>query len=247
MVGLTPQIVKSVSLTKQEGEPILLDGNRLYFRYKVRGAHGRETEKWGFVDLTISRKTFTPVEFHEVPSWPQKVEVKVNVHEVAFGLWWIAYAGSSHRQLTQGEEYLPVRHQRDSRVIAKDRKQVTVDDFTDAATQNWSCAMDKGQSVRPSYWWGISEELMEEAKRIAKEREADLDRQVNSDWTPMRVLGPEETAFVLGIFNFDGDKKSLVTALKSWGAEIKDGEVSIDKLGFTGRIKLATTVEELIP
>ena len=170
---------------------------------------------------------------------------KVNVYEIAFGLWLINYAGMKHYVLAQAE-YLPVRTPMGSSITAKSREQVTVKDFTEAATQNWSCAMVDGQSVKPSYWWGITEELMNKAQSVADERRKTLEAKVNAGWKPMRVLSAEDTAMVLGIFNFNGDKKGLVTALQSWGVEIKDSEVKVDKL-ITKRIELPKTVEELIP
>lgn len=245
MVGLDPQVVESIALTRQEGEAFLLDGNKLYFKYFIKGNRGKEEVKYGYVDLSLSRKTFKPVEWSEVPKWPQKQEVSVNVYEIAFGLWLINYAGAKHKVLAQ-VEYLPVRTPLGSSVTAKSRDQVTVKDFIEAATKDWSCAMVDGQPVKPSYWWGISEELMNKAKSIAEERRKTLEAKVNAGWRPTRVLSAEDTAMVLGIFNFDGDKKGLVTALLSWGVEIKDSEVKVDKL-ITKRIELPKTVEELIP
>lgn len=245
MVGLDPQVVESIALTRQEGEAFLLDANKLYFRYCVKGKRGQEQVKYGYVDLALSRKTFKLVQWSEVPQWPQKQEVEVNVYEIAFGLWLIKYAGVKHYMVARAE-YLPVRNHIGSNIIAKGRDQVTVKDFTEAATQDWSCAMVDGQSVKPSYWWEITKELMNEAQSIADERRKTLEARVNAGWKPMRNLSAEDTAMVLGIFNFDGDKRGLVTALQSWGVEIKDSEVKVDKL-ITKRIELPKTVEELIP
>jgi len=245
MVGLTPQVVKSVSLTKQEGEPFLLDGNRLYFSYEERGKHGKTMKRYGYVDLE-SRKSFTRVELSEVPKWPNKFEATVNVYEVAFGLWLVNYAGLTHCK-DRTEEYLPVRQVVGSNRIAKSREEVTLKDFTAAAREDWSCRMMDDQPRKPAFWWDITDELMEKAKQIADNRKTELERVRNKGWKPMRVLDLKDTAAVLGIFTFDGDEKSLVTALRSWGAEIRDSDVHVDRKGFTKYVRLNKTVEELIP
>lgn len=245
MVGLTPQVVKSVSLTKQEGEPFLLDGNRLYFSYEERGKHGKTSKKYGYVDLE-SRKSFTKVELSEVPKWPKKFEATVNVYEVAFGLWLVNYAGLTHSK-DRPEEYLPVRQVMGSNRIAKSREEVTLKDFTAAAREDWSVRMMDDQPRKPAFWWDITEELMEKAKQIAESRKAELERVRNKDWKPMRTLDLKDTAAILGIFTFDGDEKDLVTALRSWGAEIRDSDVHVDRKAFTKYVRLSKTVEELIP
>lgn len=244
MVELTPQVVKSVSLTKQEGEPFLLDGNRLYFKYQERVNKGKMETRYGYVDLD-ARTTFTRVEFTEVPKWPKRPEVSVNLNEVAFGLWWLKYAGRSHAKGSSAE-FLPTPETSDGK-RSKSRNHVTLTDFYEARRETIGASNSCGVEGRPSFFWDITEELMDEARQFASQRVDELEAEVNEVWKPIRVLDAHDTAVVIGIFSFDGDKKGLVTALKSWGAEIKDSDVSVDRKFLTKYIHLAKTVEELIP
>lgn len=240
MVGLSAQVVESVALTRQEGEPFLLDGNRLYFSYEKKEKHDH-IDKIGCVDLSVSRKSFEVVEASEVPRWPEYRTINVDVRQVAFGYWLIEHAGYA-----LPKEYLPVKRRYGSNVTGKLLNQITLSDFTEAMEQEWPCEMHQDQVVTPAFWWDISEGLITRAKSYAQEKRERLEARANHDWKPMRVLDASETASVLGIFSFDGDKKSLVSALLSWGVEIKDADVKVDKL-LTKRIILPATLEELIP
>jgi len=242
MVLLKSRVTESVSLTRQDGEPICLSGNKLYFRYFVKVAHGKEEVRYGCVDLSVSRKDFTPVTFDQVPKEPQYKKADVDPDGIAFGLWMMQEAGLPCKSRIG----YPVKGYQNLRY--KDRDDIDLQDFKAAAHDNWSCECDSdGNAVKPAYWWRITEALLNQAKGMAEEKAQAIEAELNRDWKPTRELDESDTAIVLAIFDFNGDKKDLVTALKSsWGVEIRDSDVKIDKL-LTKRIILPKPLEELIP
>lgn len=242
MVKLQSRVTESVSLTRQEGEPICLSGNKLYFRYYVKVAHGKEEVRYGCVDLGVSRKDFTPVTFDQVPKGPQYKKADVDPDEIAFGLWMIQEAGLP----CKSRFGYPVKGYQN--ISTKDRDDVDLQDFKAAAHENWSCECDSNHNaVKPAYWWRITDALLNRAKGMAEERAQAIEAELNRGWKPTRELDESDTAIVLAIFDFNGDEKGLVTALKSsWGADIRDRDVKIDKL-LTKKIKLPKLLEEYIP
>lgn len=242
MVLLNKRVTESVSLTRRKGEPICLSGNKLYFCYSDKVAHGREEVKYGCVDLSVSRKDFTAVEFDQVPKGPQYKKAKVDPDEIAFGLWMIQEAGLP----CKSRFGYPVTGYQN--IKFKDRNDIDLEDFKAAVHQNWSCEVDSnGNVVKPAYWWRITDALLSQAKGMAEEKAQAIEIELNRDWKPTRELDERNTAIVLAIFDFNGDKKGLVIALKSsWGAEIRDSDVKIDKL-LTKKIILPKPLEELIP
>lgn len=242
MVELQSHVIESVSLTRQKGEPVCLSGNELYFRYSAKVGHGREETRYGRVILSESRRQFESVKFDQVPRGPQYKKADVDPDEIAFGLWMIMEAGLSSRSRFG----YPVKGYQNIR--SKDRNDVDLRDFKAAAHERWSCECDNNhEAVTPAYWWRITDALLNQARSMAEERAQAIEAELNRDWKPTRKLDGNDTAIVLAIFDFNGDKKDLVTALKtSWGAEIRDSEVRIDKL-LTRKIILPKPLEELIP
>lgn len=241
MVELYNRVTESVSLTRQRGEPICLSGNVLYFCYRERVGQNRDGIRYGYVDLSRSRNGFTPVTFDQVPKGPQYRKADVDPDEIAFGLWMMKEAGLP----CKSEFGYPVKGYQN--VMVKDRNDVDLRDFKAAAHEHWSCECDDGHAATPAYWWRITDALLNQAKHMAEQKAQAIEAELNRDWKPTRKLDENDTAIVLGIFNFNGDKKSLVTTLKtSWGAEIRDSDVKIDKF-LTKRIILPKPLEELIP
>lgn len=234
MVILSRMAVESVSLTKQEGEPYLLIGNKLYFKYYKKVKRGAEETSYGYVDISISRRSFTPCLESTVPRIPERKTVDVSWQMIAFGFWMI-------RMSAKGPYYhVPVGQ------YQKGISQLTLSDFAHVVDR-YQCDDHYQWEDEQFHSWRIPQELLDEAKQNAQKTKCEVEAKLNKNFVPTRVLDEELTAQVLGIFNFDGDKKGLVTALKSsWDVEIKDSDVKIDKF-FTGRILLPKTIEELIP
>lgn len=238
MVILKHMLTESVSLTKQKGQLLALDGNTLYFTYR-QGSGAKTITAYGKVDLSVSRTRFERVEDGEVPKQVMKRVFDVDERQVTFGAWLMNYSG-----LSVGDHgWLPIFSPSGER-SSKRFEDVSLRDFKQALL----VLAHQPEGHPDAELWGITQELIDAAQQWTSNRKLQLEKEANSEYHSVRELNEVDTAVVASIFDFNGDAKSLVTALKSsWGVELKDSEVKVDKLGFSKTIKLPSTVEELIP
>lgn len=230
MVHLNSSVVESVALTKQEGKPEFLSDNILYFQYKSKGIFKEEDVSYGYVDLSTSRRKITPIQACEYPKLPIRPEQHVDEWLVGFGFWLVNIGSvlpdSIWRVVREG-----------SNQIGETAAKLRVHDY-------YNAFQDIPRGSRKE--WQI-ENILPTVTKIISQKQSQIDDQLDRKFTPMRELSDDDTSIVLGIFNFDGDQKSLVTALKSsWNVELKDSDVKIDKF-LTKKITGIKSLEALIP
>lgn len=237
MIILSSMITESVSLTKQEGTVLALDGNKLYFKYRPRGEK-KPMDHYAYVDLSATRTAFKSVNSDQVPAQRPRPRVEVDERVVMFGLWLIHHAADRKAFSNDYPRWSPAGQIESARF---DR--IDFDDFKQALLHmgkpSWGYQMQS---------WDITQEIIDQGQQIANDQRRKLEQEVDRHYQPFREADESLTAQILGVFNFVGEKKDLVIALKSsWGVDLKDSDVKLDKIGFTKAIHLPKTVEELIP
>jgi hypothetical protein len=231
MVELTA-CVSEIGLTKQKGTLRFLDGNKVYFTMESRGEHGKVETHYYVMDISVSRKKTDELELSAFPKQPTKRKPNVYKQQILYNVWRAYYLGveGSEKDKTVMLSHDPVTG----------KQWLTTVNAEKIIDQVYSC---KDREICAS--WHMTEEVKKTAEAIITQITLDQERKCEEEYHPYRKFTEEETAMVAGILSFDGDKKSLVTGLKSsLDVAIKDSDVSVDKL-FTGKIT-GIVLEELI-
>lgn len=230
MVRLAELVTEKIGLTRLEGVPEFLDGNKLYFVYYTRGKGGTEEVNYGVIDLSVSRKQYQTLMVADYPRVPQLNVPEVDEELIRYGTWLIWW-GSWNQGI------YPVKS--NYRVGA---------DLHEIDFNTWRRCRDLNQHVleKGQREWYFPEIANKEAVNYIQQVKAGVKAVAEAKFHPMRQLDSTLSAAVSSIFSFDGDKKQLVSVLKSsWGADLKDGDVKIDLL--TKRIIGIESLEDLLP
>lgn len=230
MVRLAELVTEKIGLTRLEGVPEFLDGNELYFTYYTRGKGGTEVVNYGVMDLSVSRKQYRTLMVADYPRVPRLIIPEVDEELIRFGTW-LVWQGSMNPGI------YPIRS--DYRVGA---------DLHEIDYDTWRRCRDLNQQVlEPGQReWKFPRIVNKVAESNIQQVESAVRQLAEAKFHPMRHLDSTTSATVASIFSFDGDKKQLVSVLKSsWGADLKDGDVKIDLL--TKRIIGIESLEDLLP
>lgn len=231
MVELTAQ-VSEIGLTRQKGTIRFLDGNKVYYTMETKGEHGKTETHYYVMDISVSRRAVNEIDLSAFPKQPVKREPNVYKKQVLYNVWRAFYLGVEG---TEKDKTVMLSHD-----PVTGKQWLSTLDVEKIIDQVYSC---KDEEIVRS--WHMSEEVRKAAKAIITVITEDEKRKCEAEYHPYRKFNDEETAIVAGILGFDGDKKSLVTGLKSsLDVAIKDSDVSVDKL-FTGKIT-GIVLEELI-
>lgn len=243
MVKLAPIVTECIGLIKAKCQPMYLEGNTLYFEMLSRNEDGEFTTTRCRMDCSISRKSYEYVDDADWPSEPKPRQVDVNVTFLVCLIWAMEAVGV---QATMGRvpTYPSIK---DScyKLIEDLTQEDIIDIINNDRMPQWLNAAER--ELFEDKFLALSEHAVEMGKEMAASYEANAETILNEGFEPMRELGQDLTSIITGIFNFDGDKKSLVTALKSsWNVDLHDADVVVDKF-FSRKISLPQTLEELIP
>lgn len=226
MVRLEPTHAALIACTKVNGVPEYLDGNKLFFRIPAKG---KDPAQFGVVDLTESRtKTFSlsPAQY---PLDPQPEVAILDEDAIGFATWMLNLGSWKPIQV-------PVVPSVPSGTRYKTQNEVTLNDFRNALKDLPSGA---GKA------WKI-EGIVQIAHRQCEIQTAHLQSQLDRCFEPIQQLDRAQTSMVLEIFNFEGDKKALVSMIRnSLGVELKDSDVTVERFG-SRRILGLPPIESLI-
>lgn len=224
--------VSEIGLTKQRGMLRFLDGNKVYYTMESRDKKGNIETHYYVMDISVSRKKTDEIDFSAFPKQPAKRKPNVYEQQVLYNVWRAYYLG------VEGSEKDKAVMVSNDPVTGKQwLSKINAEKIID---QVYSC---EDREICAS--WHMTEEVRKAAEAIITQITLDQERKCEEEYHPYRRLTEEEIAIVAGILNFNGDKKSLVTGLKSsLDVAIKDSDVSVDKL-FTGKIT-GIVLEELI-
>jgi hypothetical protein len=248
MVKLTRMEVESIGCTKLRGSPCYLDGDKLYFTAELRDKNGEISETRCCMDCSISRKKWDLVEDDQWPTEPQPWNGALKWEVYAYSLWvvWM-----HELEVTSGQEItFSIDRKGTGHWEYVSWKDCTFRDYWrlqeyKISPSNASLIMQK--SGYAGEFTDVYDYVRQKAEEKATGQTALVRMIKNAHFEPMREIGEEETAFLVGLFNFDGDKKALCTALKSsWNADLSDKEVKVDSL-ITKKFTLPKPLEDYIP
>jgi hypothetical protein len=239
--------VESIGCTKLRGCPCFLDGNKLYFIAELKDKDGNLSQTKCCMDCSISRKKWDLVKDNQWPIEPQPWEGTLSWEVYAHSLW------TEHMyrlEVISGRNFEFRIDDGNFKYRMVPWRDCTVSDFLKIYENKW-IPQNAGQIVQEGDATQAFANLRKVVRQEAEQRAANETQMVrqlkNVNFKPMREIGEGDTAFLLGLFNFDGDKKALCTALKSsWNADLSDKDVKVDSL-ITKRFTLPKPLEEYIP
>jgi hypothetical protein len=230
MKALYPRNPEQIALTQYLGIPEFLDGNRLFF-VATGCLKGREPDfTYGVVDLSKGRDYSSRVPKSSYPVKPIRSIAHCDVKTSLFGDWLVNIGNRCNPY----DESILV--QRPGGIYPGTINELTVESFYHAC-----------QKPELAESMGVTSEWIRTITEKAERRRAERQLKLDAKFKPMPEYNEELTQAIVRIFTFHGNKKELVTALKtSFGVELRDSDVKVDTTFGTRIIFDGSNLEALI-